>query len=229
MNCCFKDSLSPHCLSRARKKRRRNQNIAPRIISRLWFHNDNRQPHVVARVAHSLSAPELLDCANFLHFMFIVTCDFRRCFNHHVTRDTFNFSRRLLSELRILSRESRWCFPCQHFHFLRVEEKEFYDLVFAGKRNERQSRPLIWLCLNIENVLIMGACRLMTMKRLIGEFTGNRRTFPMKLAKLPGWASRRWLKTGNPPESVPLTSYLSFQSQMKLERMSIIFLIMNYR
>lgn len=148
---------------------------------------------------------------------------FRRCFNHHVTRDTFNFSRRLLSELRILSRESRWCFPCQHFHFLRVEEKEFYDLVFAGKRNERQSRPLIWLCLNIDNVLIMGACRLMTMKRLIGEFTGNRRTFPMKLAKLPGWASRRWLKTGNPPESVPLTSYLSFQSQMKLERMLIFF------
>lgn len=69
-----------------------------------------------------------------------------------------------------LSRVSRWYFPCKQFHFLHVS-KDFFMTALTGNGNNIEEKEwkqsarsfgCFMACLSSFDVLIMGACRLMS-------------------------------------------------------------------
>lgn len=94
-------------------------------------------------------------------------------------------------------------FPVSTFPFpAPSRKKEFYD--FWSSLESAIVRDKVVhsfdACLNVENVLIMGACRLMTMKRLIGKVHWKPTHFSDEACKAPrmgeSTVTKDWKSTG---------------------------------
>lgn len=113
--------------------------------------------------------------------------------------------------------------PCQQFHFLR-DEKTRKRVLWLWSSRESSARDKVDLsffhqtCLIIGNVLIMGACRLMSVMtawRLIRGVHWKPANFSDEFceASRMGEPTGDWKLIGE----VPLTSYLQFQSWLNVD------------